>query len=241
MADLDRRLVDLDDLDNPDGPDHDLWRALADERDARRVLDLGRGTGILTVTLAAPGRTVVGVDPSATMLDRARQRPGGDRVTWVLGDSRSIPTDEYDLALMTGNVAQHVGDDDWPRTLRDVRAVLRPGGTLGFESRNPRGRAWTHWTTSGRSVRPTEHGPLEEWSTAEEVAPGLVRLVASNRFTADGGETLEHTEDLRFRDRDELVRDVRAAGFGAVEVFGDWQRGPFEDDAAVMVFVTTVD
>lgn len=238
MADLDRRLVDLYDLDNPDGPDHDLWRALVEERGARRVLDLGCGTGLLTVTLAAPGRSVVGVDPSATMLDRARQRPDGDRVTWVLGDSRSVPEDGYDFALMTGNVVQHIGDDDWRRTLRDLASVLRPGATLGFDSRNPRVRAWTHWTTDGRSVRATEHGLLEEWSTADVVAPGVVRLVASNRF-ADDDRTLEYTQDLRFRDRDELEHDLRAAGFDSAEVSGDCQRTPFGDEAPVMVFVAT--
>lgn len=238
MADLDRRLVDLYDLDNPAGPDHDLWRALTDELGARRVVDLGCGTGILTVTLARPGRAVVGVDPSATMLDRARQRPGGDRVTWVLGDSRGVPADGYDLALMTGNVAQHIADDDWHRTLRDLHSALRPGGTLAFESRNPRVRAWTQWTTSGPSVRPTEHGPLEEWSTADEVTPGVVRLVASNRF-ADDDQTLEYTEDLRFRGHEELVHDLRAAGFRAVESFGDWLRGPLEQRSPVMVFVAT--
>ncbi|WP_439688671.1 class I SAM-dependent methyltransferase [Curtobacterium sp. SP.BCp] len=240
MADLDRRLVDLYDLDNPDGPDHDLWRALADELGARRILDLGCGTGMLTVTLAAPGREVVGVDPSASMLDHARQRPGGHQVTWLLGDSRSVPADGYDLALMTGNVAQHIADDDWHRTLRDLRSVLRPGGALAFESRNPRVRAWTQWTTSEPSVRPTAHGLLEEWSTADEIAPGVVRLVASNRF-ADEDQTLEYTEDLRFRVHDELVHDLRAAGFGAVEAFGDWQRGPLEDGASVMVFVAIAD
>lgn len=162
MADLDRRLVELYDDDNPDGPDHDFWRALADESGAHSIIDLGCGTGILTVTLAGPGRRVVGVDPSATMLDRARGRPGAETVTWVHGDSRQLPETSADLAVMTGNVAQHIDDQDWARTLRDLRGALRHGGTLAFESRNPAAEAWRGWTSTERTTRDTAHGPLEE-------------------------------------------------------------------------------
>lgn len=112
MHDYDPRIVELYDDDNPDGPDHDFYRGIADERGTRSVLDLGCGTGILTVTLRAPDRTVVGVDPSASMLAYARQRPGGDAVDWRVGDSRQIPGDGFDLAVMTGNVAQHFPAND---------------------------------------------------------------------------------------------------------------------------------
>lgn len=238
MADLDRRLVALYDDDNPDGPDHDFYRALADESGARSVIDLGCGTGILTVTLAEPDRRVVGIDPSATMLDHARGRPGAAAVTWVHGDSRQLPETSVDLAVMTGNVAQHIGDEDWARTLLDLRGALRHGGTLAFESRNPAAEAWLGWTSTERTTRGTAHGPLEEWSEAEEVAPGVVRLVASNRFT-DTGETIVETVTLHFRTRSELERQLHAAGFAVTAVFGDWQRGPVVDSSAVLV-VTAV-
>lgn len=109
MPDYDPRLVALYDLDNPDGPDHDFYRALAERIDARSVLDLGCGTGLLTTTLAREGRRVVGIDPSPAMLAMARSRPGAERVEWILGDSRAAPAGPFDLVVMTGNVAQHIG------------------------------------------------------------------------------------------------------------------------------------
>ena len=61
----DAELVELYDLDNPGGEDHAYYPALADAIDARSILDLGCGTGLLTRSLAGPGRTVIGVDPVA--------------------------------------------------------------------------------------------------------------------------------------------------------------------------------
>ncbi|WP_028474257.1 class I SAM-dependent methyltransferase [Nocardioides alkalitolerans] len=234
MADYDRRLVDLYDEDNPDGPDHDFYRALADELDAHAVVDLGCGTGMLTVSLARGGRTVVGVDPSSTMLDLARSRPGSGAVDWRHGDSRAIPAGRFDYAVMTGNVAQHVPEADWARTLADLAAALRSGGVLAFESRNPAARAWETWTTAP-TTRPTVHGPLVEWSEAEQVAPGVVRLVARNAFP--DGETVTEELLLHFRGRDEIERDLTAAGFEVEAVYGDWARGPLTETSAVMVVV----
>ena len=71
----DADLVELYDLDNPAGEDHAYYVALADAIDARSVIDLGCGTGLLARALARTGRTVIGVDPSLTMLDYARRQP----------------------------------------------------------------------------------------------------------------------------------------------------------------------
>lgn len=236
VTDYDRRIVDLYDEDNPDGPDHHFYRALADELGATSVLDLGCGTGILTVTLAEHGRAVVGVDPSANMIEYARQREGASEVEWIVGDSRSLTADSGDLVVMTGNVAQHIDEDDWHRTLGDLRRALRQGGTLAFESRNPAARAWLGWSSPAPTTRQTTHGPLVEWANVDETAPGVVQIAAHNRFT-DTGDEIVHEETLYFRDRTAIEEELSAAGFAVDAVYGDWQRGPVAETSAVMIFV----
>ncbi|MDN5755028.1 MAG: class I SAM-dependent methyltransferase [Arthrobacter sp.] len=49
---------------HPAGRDHEYYRSLADTLGAGKIIDLGCGTGLLTRTLTAPGREVIGVDPS---------------------------------------------------------------------------------------------------------------------------------------------------------------------------------
>lgn len=234
MPDYDARLVALYDLDNPDGPDHDHVRALADEIDARSVVDLGCGTGLLTVSLARPGRRVVGIDPSTTMLAYAAARPGGHAVTWVLGDSRDIPAGSFDLAVMSGNVAQHIPDPAWRRTLTDLHAALRDGGTLVFETRNPHARAWLTWADAEPTSRPTAHGPLREWMETDEVQPGRVVLTAYNEFPDTGELVVEHLT-LEFRSREQIQRQLADAGFVVSHVWGDWSRTPWTNESPLMV------
>lgn len=239
MSYADPRLIDLYDGDNPDGPDHDFYRSLAAGIPDARILDLGCGTGILTVTFDAPGRAVVGVDPSAAMLAYARRRPGGDAVTWVLGDSSAAPAGPFDLAVMTGNVAQHIPEADWMRTLHDLRARLRPGGILAFESRNPIARAWESWTVTTPERRDSAHGQIDEWSTAVPIDPG-VELTAHTRFL-QSGDTVTEVLVLAFRSRERITADLVAAGFTVDHVAGDWHGAPFTGAEPLMIFTARAD
>ncbi|MBO0921920.1 class I SAM-dependent methyltransferase [Cellulomonas sp. zg-ZUI222] len=234
MPDYDARLVELYDIDNPDGPDHHYVRTLADEIGAQSILDVGCGTGLLTVSLVRPGRRVVGVDPSTAMLTYAARRAGGDAVTWALGDSQAIAGGPFDLAVMSGNVAQHIPDPAWERTLSDIRSALRDGGALVFESRNPRVRAWTTWAGAEPTTRSTDHGPLREWMEVDEFQPGRVLLTAYNQF-ADTGELVIEKVTLEFREREQIERQLASAGFEVTHVWGDWSRTPFTDDSPLMV------
>lgn len=233
--DYDSRLVELYDLDNPDGPDHDYYRALADELQPRCVLDLGCGVGMLTVTLALPGRAVVGVDPSPQMLDRARRRPGADGVRWLLGDSRELAPQHFDYAVMTGNVAQHIPDPLWARTLADLRKAMSPGALLAFESRNPAAHAWRSWQQDEPTVRQTRDGPLREWSTVRELGGGQVLLTSFNGFETTGDLVTEE-QVLTFRDRYRIEDHLSRAGFRVDAVRGGWDRSPFTGDQPLMVF-----
>ena len=239
------RLVELYDHDNPRGADTDFYLRLAADLDARRILDLGCGTGLLTRELAAvDGRHVIGVDPAPAMLAVARRQPGTERVRWVEGEASALGTPAADLVLMTGNVAQVFLDDaDWAAALHAIHAALRPGGHLAFESRNPDARAWEQWNRDATHERiDSPHGPMECWLELVSVSvangSGRVRFEGHNVFSATG-EVLVASSELRFRSRAELTASLTSAGFTVRQVYGDWTQGPVTSASRVMVFVAS--
>ncbi|MEY9258978.1 SAM-dependent methyltransferase [Brevibacterium epidermidis] len=232
----DELLAAIYDDDNPDGADHDYFRSVADEISAASITDLGCGTGILTVTLAGPGRIVAGIDPAAAMLARAESRPGGDCVEWRLGTSELIDRDANDLIVMSGNVAMHIIDEAWRATLLDIAQGLKAGGRLVFETRNPRNESWTAWGGPAE-VRETSAGTLRESeSVSGPDADGTVTMTTSHEFIG-AGRTIETTPRLRFRSAETLQRDLHSVGLRIENLWSDWHRSPFTGSAEERLIV----
>jgi hypothetical protein len=123
---------------------------------------------------------------------------------------------------MTGNVAQAIVDESvWDGTLRGVHEVLRPGGYLVFETRDPAYEAWRDWTraTSHEVTEIEGVGAVENWADVTSVE--LPEVSFRWTFVFPDGEVLTSDSTLRFRERDDveatlvahgyLVEDVRAA------------------------------
>lgn len=207
-----------DDIDG-DRRDLDHYEAILGQLGARRVLDIGCGTGALACRLASHGLTVVGLDPAQASLEVARRKTGADLVTWLLGDAATLPPLMVDVATMTGNVAQvFVDDEEWSAVLSAAHGALRAGGHLVFETRDPSCRAWEEWTRE-RSVSVTETvaGRVEHWVELTEVALPLVSFRHSFRFI-DADDLVTSDSTLRFRDRDELAASLSASGFTVEQV-----------------------
>ncbi|EDY42218.2 class I SAM-dependent methyltransferase, partial [Streptomyces sp. SPB074] len=209
------RLAALYDPLDPDRGDLDAYLRMAEEFGARRVLDVGCGTGVFALLLARRGIDVVGVDPARASLDIARAKPGGGRVRWICGDATALPPLRVDLVTMTANVAQALtGADAWHETLRGAYEALRPGGHLVFETRDPAARAWEGWNRED-SRRVTEVpgiGSVESWVELIEVRGPLVTFRWTYVFAADGA-VLTSDSTLRFRERDEVAADLVAHGY----------------------------
>ena len=90
-----------------------------------RALDVACGTGHSTLFLEGLASSVVGVDPSLSMLRRA---PASSRTLYLAGSAESLPFRDCCFSLLTVSSAFHWFDHD--RFLREAKRVLRFDGTL---------------------------------------------------------------------------------------------------------------
>ena len=207
-------------------------------KDARSVLDLGCGTGELAVALAAD-HSVTGVDPAAAMLAIARGRPGGDRVSWVEGDARSIRLDRrFDLVLLTGHAYQvFLTAGDQRAALTTIAAHLAPGGTFIFDSRNPAapgGKERTREETR-RMIDHPAHGPTESWNASVyEAGTGILTYENGYRVLSSGREHVAGAQ-IRYTPKDTLEILIGEAGLAVERWLGDWLGNPFEPDSREII------
>jgi SAM-dependent methyltransferase len=95
---------------------------------ARDVLDLGAGTGKLTIRLVERGLHVVAVDPIQEMLEvLSGSLPA---VPALLGTAEEIPLPDDSVDSVLVAQAWHWFDPE--RAIKEVARVLRPGGRLGL-------------------------------------------------------------------------------------------------------------
>jgi len=133
-------------------------------RGARRVLDLGAGTGKLTRPIHARGLDVVAVEPSEGM--RAQLSRGLPDVPVLAGSAEAIPLEDASVDLVVVGQAWHWFDP--ARAVPEVARVLRPGGALGLiwnirDRRDP-------WMDAFSGLEP-EHDNSEDDSENPRVGP----------------------------------------------------------------------
>jgi malonyl-CoA O-methyltransferase len=126
------------------------------------ALDLGCGTGRHALWLAGAGASVTAVDFSAGMMEKARAKPGAERVRFLVHDLHErLPfSDGAFDRVVSGLVLEHL--KDLGAFFAESRRVLKPGGCAVVSGMHP--------AMFLRDVRARFHDPV----TGEKVEPGSV-------------------------------------------------------------------
>jgi len=233
------RLVEIYNTVNPVSGYKDFFLKMASVLSAESIIDLGCGSGLLSCELSEAGHRVIGIEPSAHMLDLARKSSCADQVMWVNGGVGELKSLRADLVIMSGHVAQFFLDDsEWDEALRAIRDSLSTGGHLIFDSRNPEAELFESWPkkTSPQRLLDARAGEIEWWYELAGTSEGRVRYEIHYRFIATDDELVSLCE-LRFRTQGEISQSLANAGFSISSTFGDWDSSAVDVTSPEMIFV----
>jgi SAM-dependent methyltransferase len=222
------------------------------QRTGAPILELGCGTGRLVLALAKAGHRVTGLEHQPAMLARAAakvQAAGAEvvrRVSLVQGDFRHLALEErFRLAILAVNTwTDLAGPEEQSQVLRAVHEHLVPGGLLVLDLFHPHPDALAP-TGEGLVLEKTLTDPQSGSQALKFVARQVdyARQVLTATFIydeTDAGGSLTRTAvtfHLHYLHRPEAEQLLRSAGYAVEGVYGDYELGPYGDDADRLLVV----
>jgi SAM-dependent methyltransferase len=218
------------------------------------VLELGAGTGRLTIPLAEAGMHVSAVDLDGGMLDRLRRKmaalPGNlqSRISIHQSDMRSFALpDRFALVMIPFRAFLHnLTWDDQLAALERAYEHLKPGGELALNVFHPSlaymaANAGVHegvW----RAHRPRKLDGggfvvFSDMTSYDTVHQRLASLIRTEQFDRDGALVRTHMMNLElaYLYKSDIVRLLDHAGFDLVRISGDFKGRPFGRDGDELV------
>jgi glycine/sarcosine N-methyltransferase len=190
---------------------------------AKRILDLGSGTGEHARFFAGHGYEVVGVDVSDAMMERAHEGGTPPGVQFVKGDLvhvDSVVTGQFGAAICLGNTLAHVTDrEQMSQMFAGVRKVLLPGAPFVIQVLN-----YEHLVHAG--VRSLPLTFIED----DEGESVFLRVMSYK----PGGQVVFSPTLLRYRPDEQPPIEVVTSH--SVELHG-WTRAEVDDALAQNGFV----
>ncbi len=217
------------------------------------ILELGCGTGRITMALAEAGKRVTGLDLSERMLERAARKRAAlyteerERVHLVQGDMARFDLGEtFRLVIIPFRPFQHLLEVRQQMDCLDcVRKHLAPGGRLildVFQTDAERMHDPVHMretlvteykTGDGRQVRISER--VAAFHRAEQIND--VEMIYSVVHPGGRKERLVFAWPLRYFFRYEVEHLLARCGFKVTALYGNFDRTQICDNSPEMIFV----
>lgn len=224
-----------------------FWLRLTTEA-AGPVLELGCGTGRLSVAVARRAPRFVGIDRSPTMLARIRTRMRrarlGSRALLVRGDVRALPfqpSARFALVMAPyGLVQSLLHDRDLQAALRSAATVMCAGGRLGVDL-VPDLLRWREYRRRVSLQGPRDgNGP--DITLIESVRQDRARALTifDQEFVERRGRRRDvHRFSLTFRTRTvpTMGRHLERAGFRIEAIYGDYNGADWSAESDVWLIV----
>lgn len=228
-----------------------FYESIADEVGGP-ILELGAGSGRVTLALARRGHDVVAVDRMGPMLDRLRQALAKERaevrarVKVVRGDLLSLRRKErFKLVIAPFNVFMHLySRRDVERAFATCRVHLAPKGRLVFDVLMPELRAFVRDPMRMYVSRPITDARGRKWNYAEQFHYDDETQIQMVTAVLSAVDDPTEVRILPLAHRQFFPQELEALlhyhGFDVVNRWGDFERGPIRSGCESQVMVAKV-
>jgi SAM-dependent methyltransferase len=199
------------------------------------ALELAIGTGRIALPLAARGICVEGIDISPAMVDQLRAKPGGDKISVVIGDFADVPVSgTYRLIYVVWNTLFNLlTQEDQVKCFMNVAHHLTEDGSFVIEALVP---AFLYRLQNDQYVE-------AEAIEVNEVRLDVLRHDAGRQMIEESHVSLS-TEGIhlnpvvqRYAWPSELDLMARIAGLRLKNRWGGWSQEPFGANSGTHVSV----
>jgi SAM-dependent methyltransferase len=198
---------------------------LAELAEKGRALELGIGTGRVALPLAAAGVAVEGIDASAAMVEKLREKPGGAAIPVSLGTFADVAVEgTFRLIYVPFTTLFALpSQEEQIRCLRNVAAHLDDGGWFVMDAwvpdptryRNHQALAVNQVTADQVVLDATRHDPVTQTVTSSHIVLTEAGLRLYPVFA-------------RYAWPAELDAMALVAGLALVDRYADYDRRPFD-------------
>ncbi|MGO9603391.1 MAG: class I SAM-dependent DNA methyltransferase [Candidatus Binataceae bacterium] len=190
----------------------------------RRVLELGIGTGRIALPLAARGFKVSGIDASPKMVEKMREKPGGDAIQVTIGNFADVKVPgQFSLIYVAFNTFfALLSQEEQLRCFGGVARHLTDDGAFVMEAFVPDITRFDRGQRTSTIHLDTEHAYID--SAIHD--PVNQRVRAAHIILGEDG-TRFYPLELRYAWPAELDLMARLAGMRLRERWGGWNREPF--------------
>jgi len=220
------------------------------------VLELGCGTGRVSIPMAYSDMNITGLDYSMPMLRRLKRKlklepeSVSERIMVIRGDMTDFCLKrKFDLILMPFRPFQHlISTDDQVNCLNSVREHLTSGGLFIFDVFNPRPEVLITSTfgpitdvpqfqmADGRKLTRVSRVINAHWADKWNEFEFLYSIE-----DADGKrEEMIQRTSMRYFSPEEMQLILEMGGFKIKEFYGDFDSSPFEEESPEEIYILKV-
>jgi len=201
-----------------------------------RILDLCCGTGRHSLEAARQGFNIVGIDRTASFIEKANQI-AMDRnleVDFLVADMKEYcQPDNFDIVInLFGSFGYFEDPEDDRQVVKNMYTSLRAGGRFLIETKGKeiavRDFQEREWFEHGDTIIVAERKPTHDWSRIE-----------TRWIVIKGDHQFEHTVSVRSYSAAELTSLLAESGFVNIKVYGNLEGRVYDQEAERLVVVGT--